>query len=149
MENTRDYDVCIIGGGIVGLATAWQLSNLRSGLKIVVLEKESTFASHQTGRNSGVLHSGIYYKPGSLKAINCRAGKLELQAFCEEHAVAYEICGKVIVALDEKEVQSLDRIHERGLANQIRCEIIGQERLRELEPHAAGIRAIQDRKSVV
>ena len=83
-ELTRIYDVCIVSGGIVGLATAWQLTNLLPHLKILVLEKESAVASHQTGRNSGVLHSGIYYKPGSQRAINCRTGKLELQAFCEK-----------------------------------------------------------------
>ena len=141
-EMTRIYDVCIVGGGIVGLATAWQLTHLLPDLKILVLEKESAVASHQTGRNSGVLHSGIYYKPGSQKAINCRTGKLELQAFCEKYAIDHDICGKVIVAVNENELQALDRIHERGLANQVRCEMIDQERLRELEPHAAGIRAI-------
>ncbi len=135
-------DVCIVGGGIVGLATAWQLANLLPDLKILVLEKEAAVASHQTGRNSGVLHSGIYYKPGSQKALNCRAGKLELQAFCEKYAIEHDICGKVIVAVNENELPALDRIHERGIANQVPCEIIDQERLRELEPHAAGIRAI-------
>ncbi len=135
-------DVCIVGGGIVGLATAWQLAKLLPDLKIVVLEKESAVASHQTGRNSGVLHSGIYYKPGSQKAINCRAGKLELQAFCEKYAIEHDICGKVIVAVNEDELPALNRIKERGIANQVRCEMIDQDRLRELEPHAAGIRAI-------
>ena len=142
MDHTKNYDVCIVGAGIVGLATAWQLTNLRPNLRIAVLEKESTIASHQTGRNSGVMHSGIYYKPGSLKALNCLAGKLELQTFCEEHGIQHEICGKVIVAVNEKELPSLVRIHERGVANQVRCELIGRERLSELEPHAAGIRAI-------
>jgi (S)-2-hydroxyglutarate dehydrogenase len=141
-ELAMNHDVCIIGGGIIGLATAWQLSNLRPALKIALLEKEHAFASHQTGRNSGVLHSGIYYKPGSFKAIQCVAGKIELQSFCAEHSVDHEICGKVIVAVDESEVQRLERIYERGIGNQVRCEMIGPERLRELEPHAAGVRAI-------
>ena len=142
LDSTAKFDVCIIGGGILGLATAWQLTNDRPDLKIALLEKEQDFASHQTGRNSGVIHSGIYYKPGSLKAINCREGKRQLQAFCDEHAIDYDICGKVIVAVDETECESLQRIYERGIANQVRCEIVDRDRLRELEPHAAGIKAI-------
>ncbi len=134
--------VVIIGGGIVGLATAYQLSRRRADVSITVLEKESGLARHQTGHNSGVLHTGIYYKPGSLKAINCRAGKLAMQQFCEEHHIPFEICGKVIVAKNESEVPALERMFERGQANGVRCELISRERLRELEPHAAGVRGI-------
>jgi len=124
------------------LATAYQLTRLHPGKKIVVLEKEKTLAAHQTGHNSGVLHSGIYYKPGSLKAINCREGKLAMEQFCSEHGIDYDICGKVIIATEEKELPALDMIYERGQANGVKCEIIGPERLRELEPHARGIKAI-------
>lgn len=135
-------DVAIVGGGIVGLATAYRLLQRSPGLTIVVLEKESTVAAHQTGHNSGVLHSGIYYRPGSLRATNCRAGKLAMQAFCEQEAIPFELCGKVIVAVDEAEVSRLQDIFERGQANGVRCELITQSRLREIEPHAAGIAAI-------
>ncbi|HEV8000751.1 MAG TPA: L-2-hydroxyglutarate oxidase [Planctomycetaceae bacterium] len=135
-------DVAVIGGGIVGLATGYQLARLYPAKQIVLLEKEAGLAEHQTGRNSGVIHSGIYYKPGSLKAINCREGRKALIEFCQQENIAHEICGKVIVAVDESELPALERIFQRGQANGVRCETIGVERLRELEPHAAGIRAI-------
>lgn len=135
-------DVAIIGGGIVGLATGYELARQFPGKKIVLLEKEAGLAEHQTGRNSGVIHSGIYYKPGSLKAVNCREGRQALVRFCQAEGVAHEICGKVIVALEERELPLLERIFERGQANGVKCEIITPERLHELEPHAAGIRAV-------
>jgi L-2-hydroxyglutarate oxidase len=135
-------NVAIVGGGIVGLATAWQLVQRYSQLRVIVLEKESTVGAHQTGHNSGVLHSGIYYKPGSLRAVNCRAGKLAMQEFCAAHGVDFDICGKVIVAVNDVEVPRLMNILERGQQNGIRCELIGPERLKELEPHAAGVKAI-------
>ncbi|MCC7390364.1 MAG: L-2-hydroxyglutarate oxidase [Phycisphaerales bacterium] len=135
--------VIIVGAGIVGLATAYQLQLARPGARVVVLEKERTLAAHQTGRNSGVIHSGIYYKPGSLKATNCRRGKAMLEGFCREHTVPFDICGKVIVATCEDDLPALERILERGRANGVACERIGPERLRELEPHAAGIAAIR------
>ncbi|MEM8641377.1 MAG: L-2-hydroxyglutarate oxidase [Cyanobacteria bacterium P01_G01_bin.54] len=135
-------DLAIIGGGIVGLATAYRYSERFPDRPIVVLEKEPSLACHQTGRNSGVLHSGIYYKPGSLKATNCREGKLAMQDFCEREAIAFDICGKVIVAVDESELPALQRIYERGQANGVRCERIGRERLAELEPHVQGVAAI-------
>jgi L-2-hydroxyglutarate oxidase len=135
-------DVAIIGGGIVGLATAYQLNKALPGRKVVVLEKEADVGEHQTGHNSGVLHSGIYYKPGSLKAINCREGTKLMEAFCAEEGIAFEICGKVIVAIGESDLPALERIYERGQANGVACEVIGPERLKELEPHAAGIKAI-------
>ena len=134
--------VAIVGGGIVGLATAWQLTERYPRLRVLVLEKEAAVGEHQTGHNSGVLHSGIYYKPGSLRAINCREGKRAMEQFCSEHGVPYEICGKVIVAINEAEVPRLMNILERGKQNGIRCELIGPERLKELEPHAAGVKAI-------
>lgn len=135
-------DVAIIGGGIVGLATAYRLQQRFPQLSLCLLEKESQLGAHQSGHNSGVLHSGIYYRPGSLRAINCRAGKLAMQAFCEQEGIAFDICGKVIVAVDDAELPQLDRIYERGQANGVTCEIIGPERLAELEPHARGVRAI-------
>lgn len=136
------YDVCVIGGGIVGLATAWQFQRRWPGKSVVIVEKERQLAHHQTGHNSGVLHSGIYYKPGSLKAENCREGKKAMEAFCQEHDVDFEICGKVIVAVDESELPALDRIYARGKENGVRCEMIDRTRLLELEPYVAGIRAI-------
>jgi len=135
-------DVAVIGGGIVGLATAYQVTQQFRGRRVVVLEKEANVAAHQTGHNSGVLHSGIYYKPGSLKAINCRAGKKAMETFCATEAIPFEICGKVIVALNDSEMPALDRLFERGRANGVQCTMIGPEQLRELEPHAAGVKAI-------
>jgi len=135
-------DLLVVGGGLVGLATAWQFHQRFPHRSIVLLEKEATPAFHQSGRNSGVLHSGIYYTPGSLKASNCKDGKLAMQAFCDEHGIDYEVCGKVIVATDESELPALERIEERGRANQVRCERIGTERLKEIEPHVAGIAAL-------
>ena len=135
-------DVAIIGGGIVGLSTAYRMTQRRPGVKVVVLEKEGGVARHQTGRNSGVLHSGIYYKPGSLRATNCRAGKLAMEAFCRDEGIPFELCGKVIVATREEELPRLEVLIDRGRANGVACELIGPERLREIEPHAAGLRAI-------
>lgn len=135
-------DILIIGGGIVGLSTAYQINQLLPGRSICVVEKEPEVASHQTGHNSGVLHSGIYYQPGSLKAINCRSGKLAMQEFCQLHDIRFELCGKVIVATSEIELPALERIHQRGQANGVTCRVIERSELLELEPHAAGIKAI-------
>lgn len=131
-----------IGGGIVGLSAAFKFSDRFPDKKITLLEKENEICLHQTGRNSGVIHSGIYYKPGSLKAKTCRTGKAQLEAFCEEHGVKYERCGKVIVAVDPSQIERLENIQRRGIDNGIPCELIGKERLNELEPHAAGVKAI-------
>lgn len=135
-------DLAIVGGGIVGLAVGYRFSQRYPDKKIVVLEKEKQLAHHQTGHNSGVLHSGIYYKPGSLKAINCREGKVAMEQFCSEHGIDYDLCGKVIVATNEEEIPRMERIYQRGLDNGVNCEIVPKERLNELEPHAAGIKAI-------
>ena len=135
-------DLVIAGGGIVGLATAYRFLERYPDRRVVIMEKEHDVAEHQTGHNSGVLHSGIYYKPGSLKAQNCRAGKLAMETFCKEYGIAFERCGKVIVAVDETEFPALERIYDRGQASGVQCEMIGAERLGELEPHAAGLRAI-------
>lgn len=137
-----DQGVIIVGGGIVGLATAYRLSQRYPDLRITVLEKESRIAQHQTGHNSGVLHSGIYYKPGSLKATNCRAGKQAMEEFCQREGVDFDLCGKVIVAVDESEVAALENIYQRGVANGVVCEMIDKSRLAELEPHVRGVQAI-------
>jgi L-2-hydroxyglutarate oxidase len=138
----QKFDVAIIGAGIVGLATGYQLSRRYPGLRVLILEKEADLGHHQTGHNSGVLHSGIYYKPGSLKATNCRAGKAAMECFCRDEGIPFEICGKVIVAVAEDELPALERIYERGQANGVQVEMIDKARLAELEPHAAGVRAI-------
>src|SRR6478735_1283052 len=129
----QQTDVAIIGGGIVGLATAYRLLERFPGRKVTILEKEREVAQHQTGHNSGVLHSGIYYKPGSLRASNCREGKRAMEEFCQKENIPFNQCGKVIVAVESKEIPQLERIYERGLANDVRCERIGPERLREIE----------------
>ncbi len=134
--------VGIIGGGILGLATAYHLSQRFPSRRVVLLEKEEGLAQHQTGHNSGVLHSGIYYKPGSLKATNCREGKKAMEAFCATEGIDYEICGKVIVATNERELPALHTIYERGQANGVRCAVIDRAHLQELEPAAAGIKAL-------
>jgi L-2-hydroxyglutarate oxidase len=141
MTHTR-YDVAVIGAGIVGLATAYQFLQRFPGRRIAVLEKESGPAHHQTGRNSGVLHSGIYYAPGSLKAVNCRQGKAAMEQFCEREGIPFERCGKVIVAVSEGELPALERIYERGKQNHVRCRRIDASELAELEPFAAGVGAI-------
>jgi L-2-hydroxyglutarate oxidase len=135
-------DLLVVGGGIVGLATAWRFGQRFPGRRVRVLEKEPGIAAHQTGRNSGVIHSGIYYKPGSQKARLCLTGKAQLEEFCAQEGVRFETCGKVVVALDERELPALERIAARARDNGVAAERIGPERLRELEPHAAGIAAL-------
>jgi (S)-2-hydroxyglutarate dehydrogenase len=132
----------IIGGGIVGLSVAYKISQTHPEAHIVLFEKEPHVAEHQTGRNSGVIHSGIYYKPGSIKAKTCRDGKAQLEAYCEENKIAFDRCGKVIIALNESELPALDRIFERGQANGVQSEVISVERLKELEPAVNGIKAL-------
>jgi L-2-hydroxyglutarate oxidase LhgO len=137
------YDVVVVGAGIVGLASARELLRRQPGLRLALVDKEPRVGVHQTGHNSGVIHSGIYYAPGSLKARLCVAGARELYAYCEANGIPTERCGKVIVATDESELGRLQSLHERGLANGVDgLEMIGPERLRELEPHCAGIRAL-------
>ena len=136
------FDVGIIGGGIVGLATAYQLSQKFPKLSVAVIEKESSLAKHQTGHNSGVLHSGIYYKPGSLKAINCRQGKKAMEKFCKEQDIDFELCGKIIVALNDEEIPRMQNIFQRGQKNGVNCKIISRMEMLEIEPHVAGVQAI-------
>jgi L-2-hydroxyglutarate oxidase len=142
-DPTGDCDVAVVGGGIVGLATARELQRRDPGARIVVLEREATLGAHQSGANSGVAHAGIYYAPGSLKARLCVEGLRDLYAFCDEHGVAYERCGKVIVALDARELPRLDELERRGRANGVaglrRLDAAG---LAEVEPHAAGVAAL-------
>ena len=136
------FDLGIIGGGIVGLATAVQWLRQHPGKRIAVLEAEADVGKHQSGHNSGVLHSGIYYKPGSLKATLCRAGKHEMEQFCSDQGVPFDRCGKVIVATSEAELTRLDDIERRGIENGVQLRRINQDELRTLEPAAAGIAAI-------
>lgn len=137
------YDVTIIGAGIVGLATAYQILKRKPDLKLLILEKERDVAKHQTGNNSGVIHSGIYYKPGSLKAKNCINGYRMLLEFCEQENIKYEICGKVIVATEDWELTILNNLFERGKLNGLeKIRKISKEELKEIEPYANGIEAI-------
>jgi L-2-hydroxyglutarate oxidase LhgO len=139
---TTSSDLAIVGGGIVGLATAYRFLDRHPGRSVTVFEKESQVAAHQSGHNSGVLHSGIYYRPGSYRAEFCREGKLQMQAFCELEGIPFQLIGKVIVATSEEEVPRLEGVFERGKANGVRCSLIGPEELKEIEPHAAGVKAI-------
>jgi (S)-2-hydroxyglutarate dehydrogenase len=139
----KHYDVIIVGAGIVGLATAYKLIEQRPQLKIAILEKENDIALHQTGHNSGVIHSGIYYKPNSLKAINCKTGYDQLLNFCREHGIDYDLCGKIIVACDDKELVSLENIYKRGVENGLTgIKKINQSEIKELEPHCSGISGV-------
>ncbi len=140
---TRNFDVAIIGGGIIGLATAMRMAGNNHGSRLIVLEKEDQLAKHQTGHNSGVIHAGIYYAPGSSKANFCSTGGSLLRKFCDDHDVPYDMCGKVIVATDESEIPGLEELFRRGTVNgAVGLRIVDRDRLLELEPHAAGVRAI-------
>lgn len=136
-------DVAVVGGGIVGLATASRLIDRRPDLTVAVLEKEAELATHQSGHNSGVIHAGLYYQPGSAKASLCLQGKAELEAYCQRRAIPYESVGKLVVAVDERELPGLAALGERAMANGVPgLEEVGPERIPELEPHAAGIRGL-------
>ena len=136
-------DIAIVGAGIVGLATARALLERSAGLRITILEKESRPGQHQTGHNSGVIHSGIYYKPGSYKAKQCVEGARLMTEFCDKHGIRYERCGKIIVATTAAELPRLETLFERGTANGVAgLEMIEGDRLREIEPHAAALRGI-------
>ncbi|WP_419186048.1 L-2-hydroxyglutarate oxidase [Rohdeia mirabilis] len=140
--NTAPRSACVVGGGIVGLAVAARLLESDPERRVVVFEKESAIARHQTGRNSGVLHSGLYYRPGSSKALNCREGKALMEAFCAAERVPLELCGKVVVATDEAQLPALDELERRGRANGVDLERVDAAGLFELEPHARGIAAL-------
>lgn len=143
MGSRATFDVAIVGGGIVGLSTALALKQRDPGASILLLEKEARWGAHQTGHNSGVIHSGIYYTPGSFKAAFCRAGNRSMVELCRQESIPHEICGKVIVATEISEIPRLERLYERGIRNGLRVERIGPEKLRELEPHVTGLGAIR------
>lgn len=137
------FDIVVAGGGMVGLAAAWKLSRRFPSLKMLVLEKENQLSSHQTGRNSGVIHSGIYYKPGSYKALNCVSGRRELVAFSKEHGIAHDICGKLIVATHESELPFLNKIYDHGIQNGIENMVrVTPKEIQEIEPFCVGIAGI-------
>ena len=137
------FDLTVIGGGIVGLATAMRMVRDHPGLRCALLEKEAELGKHQTGHNSGVLHSGIYYRPGSVKAQTCVAGKKALLEFCDEHGIHYDLCGKVIIATSPEELPRLEELHRRAQANGVEgVRAIGPEELREIEPHCTGLQAL-------
>src|SRR3989344_2030489 len=137
------YDLIVIGGGIVGLASAYKIAARHPGLRILLLEKERQLAVHQTGHNSGVIHSGVYYKPGSSKARNCVEGRKQLVAFAREHGIAHDICGKIIVATEESEIPALDRIHGNGVANGVEgIRKVDPAQIREIEPNCAGLQGV-------
>jgi (S)-2-hydroxyglutarate dehydrogenase len=134
------FDVAIVGGGIVGLATAYKINLQFPHLKVLVLEKEKEVAAHQTGHNSGVIHSGIYYKPGSYKAFHCVNGRRELVEFAKTHNIKHDICGKIIVATKESELAHMNKVYQNGLENGVEdIEIIDAKRIKEIEPHCTGI----------
>jgi len=143
LENNNIFDVAIIGGGIVGAATLYKLQKRNPKLNIVLIEKEDKLSAHQTGHNSGVIHSGLYYKPGSLKAKNCVDGRHELVAFAEEHGVDYDVCGKVVVATKQSDLEFMDKIYENGIANNTEGikKITGEE-IKQYEPFVEGIAGI-------
>lgn len=137
------YDITIIGGGIVGLSTAYKISREYPDLKILLIEKESMLASHQTGRNSGVIHSGIYYKPGSSKARYCVEGRKELVNFAKLHNIQHDICGKIVVANNSSELPFLEKIYENGIGNNVEgIEYINNEQIKEIEPFCEGVKAL-------
>lgn len=137
------FDIAVIGGGIVGAATFYKLQKKNPNLKIILIEKMDKLADHQTGHNSGVIHSGLYYKPGSLKARNCIQGRHELVAFAKEYGIAHDVCGKVVVATDEKELPNLDKVFKTGLENEIEgIQKISAEEVKDIEPYVQSIGGI-------
>lgn len=141
---TQQFDLAIVGAGVVGLATAYKYQTKYPEARIAIFEKEGKVAAHQTGRNSGVIHSGIYYKPGSHKALNCVDGRKQLVAFAKEHNVAHDVCGKIILAVNDGERDALLRIYRRGQENKIEgIELIGSKEIHEIEPFVEGVEAIK------
>lgn len=138
----EEYDFIVIGGGIIGLATARQLLRQFHGVRLLVLEKESRLASHQTGHNSGVIHAGVYYAPGSLKARFCREGNQATKQFCTEQEIPFRDCGKLLVATDDREQERMQALLERCAQNGIEAQPLDRRQLRDLEPHVAGVAAV-------
>jgi (S)-2-hydroxyglutarate dehydrogenase len=141
--STTPFDVVVIGGGIVGLSTAMHLTQRFRGATVVVVEKEAELAGHQTGHNSGVIHSGLYYKPGSLKAVMARNGSKSMVAFCQEHGITHEVCGKIVVATKTSELPQLEKLYQRGIENELPVRRISVSEAREIEPHVASLGAIR------
>ena len=138
---SKSYDVVVVGAGIVGLATALKLKEKNPALSVVILDKEATIAAHQTGNNSGVIHSGLYYKPGSKKAVNCINGYRMLIDFCDRHKVEYDLCGKVVVAIDENELPELEKLYKRGLEHGLsNLKMLDAKGIKEYEPYINGIK---------
>jgi len=137
------FDYAIVGGGIIGLATSLALGRRAPSARIVLFEKEAEFARHQSGRNSGVIHSGIYYPPGSLKARFAREGNQSMVEFCRDHGIPFQVCGKVIVAVEEKELSLLENLFQRGLQNQLKVERLSAGQVREIEPHVRCLAGIK------
>ena len=135
-------DLVVVGGGIIGLATARAALVQQPGLRVRIIEKEDSVAHHQTGRNSGVIHAGVYYKPGSAKARLCVEGREQMVQYCRDHGLKHEICGKLVVAVEEEERERLEVLHQRCLANGVPVERLGVSEMREIEPHVSGISAI-------
>lgn len=139
----NQYDIIVIGAGLVGLSSAYTLQKTYPDKKVLILEKEDQVAVHQSGHNSGVIHSGIYYAPGSLKAQNCISGYGQLVEFAERHAIPFDICGKIIVAVDQKEIAALSKIHDRGKANGLKgLKVLSRAQIKEVEPYVEGEQAL-------
>ncbi|UCE48988.1 MAG: L-2-hydroxyglutarate oxidase [Phycisphaerales bacterium] len=144
MNGSNGFDIAVVGGGIVGLASAYKITLAHPDVRIAVLEKEEEVATHQTGRNSGVIHSGLYYQPGSSKARTCAKGRKELLAFAKRHKIPYDICGKIVVATHEKQRATLEMLFQNGVENEIEgLEEIGPDQIKEIEPYCEGIAAIR------
>lgn len=141
-SESGDRSIVVVGGGIVGLATAWTLLQRDADRRVEVLEKEPAVATHQTGRNSGVIHAGIYYKPGTLKATLCRRGKRMLEEFATRHGIPFERCGKLVVATNDEERGRLGRIEERARENGVECRLVDAAEAREIEPHVNAVEAL-------
>lgn len=141
--STKKYDIIVVGAGLVGLSTAYQLKLAKPGLSVLIIDKEEGVARHQSGHNSGVIHSGIYYKPGSLKAQNCISGYQSIIEFAQQHNIPYDICGKIIVATSSKELQALNNIYQRGIENGLSgLKKLSASESREIEPHCAALESI-------
>ena len=139
----KNFDIIVIGGGLVGLATAFKIQQQEPNKKILLIEKEKALASHQSGRNSGVIHSGLYYKPGSLRATNCVAGRHALVDFAKKHRIRHDICGKLVVATNQKELDVLPDLLKRGLENGLRnLTLLQPHEIQEIEPFVVGLGAI-------